>query len=146
MSKRSQARRNSSQQLLIWGGILLVAIILVGVWLGGQSTAQTTLPLTVSVKEAAQKRDQGAFILDVRTVEEWEEGHIPNATLIPLDELPLRLSEVPSAREIVVVCRSGNRSQVGRDILLDAGFEQVTSMAGGVNEWEALGYPIVSGP
>lgn len=146
MSKRSQTKRNDRQQILIFGGVMLVAMILVGVWLAGQSTAQTTLPLTISVEEAAQKRDQGAFILDVRTVEEWEEGHIPNATLIPLDELPVRLSEVPSDREIVVVCRSGNRSQVGRDILLDAGFEQVTSMAGGVTEWESLGYPIVSGP
>jgi rhodanese-related sulfurtransferase len=82
----------------------------------------------------------------VRTVEEWEEGHIPDSTLIPLDELPTRLSEVPGDREIVVVCRSGNRSQVGRDILLDAGFEQVTSMSGGVNEWKSLGYPIESGP
>jgi rhodanese-related sulfurtransferase len=146
MSKRYQARRNNSQQVIIFGGIILVAIILVGVWLAGQSTAQTTLAPMISVEEAAQKRDQGAFILDVRTVEEWEEVHIPNSTLIPLDELPLRLSEVPSNREIVVVCRSGNRSQVGRDILLDAGFKQVTSMSGGVNEWESLGYPIVSGP
>jgi rhodanese-related sulfurtransferase len=146
MSKRYQARRNNSQQVIIFGGIILVAIIVVGIWLAGQSTAQTTLAPMISVEEAAQKRDQGAFILDVRTVEEWEEVHIPNSTLIPLDELPLRLSEVPSNREIVVVCRSGNRSQVGRDILLDAGFKQVTSMSGGVNEWESLGYPIVSGP
>jgi hypothetical protein len=85
MSKRYQARRKNNQQTLILGGIMLVAIILVGVWLGGQSTAQTTLAPMISVEEAAQKRDQGAFILDVRTVEEWEEGHIPDSTLSPLD-------------------------------------------------------------
>jgi rhodanese-related sulfurtransferase len=45
----------------------------------------------------------------------------------------------------VVVCRSGNRSQAGRDILLQAGFN-VTSMSGGLNEWRASGYPVVSGP
>jgi rhodanese-related sulfurtransferase len=80
--------------------------------------------------------------LDVRTQEEWNEFHAPNTTLIPLDQLASRLNEVPTDREIVVVCRSGNRSQQGRDILLNAGFEQVTSMTGGLNEWQASGYPV----
>jgi rhodanese-related sulfurtransferase len=45
----------------------------------------------------------------------------------------------------VVVCRSGNRSAEGRDILLDNGFTQVTSMAGGMNEWAAGGYETATG-
>ena len=53
---------------------------------------------------------------------------------------------LPKDQEIVVVCRSGNRSATGRDILLDAGFNQVTSMAGGMNEWAAKNYEIVTGP
>ena len=69
-----------------------------------------------------------------------------NTTLIPLDQLASRVNEVPRDQEIVVVCRSGNRSQQGRDILLQAGFEQVTSMQGGLNEWRATGYPVASGP
>jgi rhodanese-related sulfurtransferase len=85
---------------------------------------------------------RGAFVLDVRTPEEWNEFHAPNSTLIPLDQLASRLSEVPRDRQIVVVCRSGNRSQQGRDLLLNAGFEQVASMAGGLNEWRANGFPI----
>jgi rhodanese-related sulfurtransferase len=56
------------------------------------------------------------------------------------------VSEVPQDQEVVVVCRSGNRSQQGRDILLSAGFEQVTSMAGGVNQWKSAGFETVSGP
>jgi len=44
-----------------------------------------------------------------------------------------------------VVCRSGNRSQEGRDILLEAGFEDVTSMAGGVLDWREAGYPVEVG-
>ena len=47
--------------------------------------------------------------------------------------------------EYVVYCRSGNRSATGRDILKAAGFENVTSMAGGINEWKAAGYATVSG-
>jgi rhodanese-related sulfurtransferase len=84
--------------------------------------------------------------LDVRETYEWEELHIPDATLIPLGELESRVNELPRDQEIVVVCRSGNRSLTGRDILINAGFEQVTSMAGGMNQWRAQGFPIVSGP
>lgn len=87
-------------------------------------------------------RDDGAFILDVREQSEWDEFHIPGATLIPLGQLASRVEELPKDQEIVVVCRSGNRSQEGRDILLDAGFDKVTSMAGGVTEWRSEGYPI----
>ncbi|RME89622.1 MAG: rhodanese-like domain-containing protein [Anaerolineae bacterium] len=112
----------------------------------GNRSGASALPPEISVDQAYEKYQAGAFFLDVRTVEEWNEYHIPNATLIPLDELPNRLDEVPRDREIVVVCRSGNRSQVGRDILLDAGFPRVTSMAGGVKTWRSAGYPVVSGP
>jgi rhodanese-related sulfurtransferase len=56
------------------------------------------------------------------------------------------LNELPRDRPIVVVCRSGNRSQQGRDILLNAGFTQVVSMTGGLNQWRDAGYPITSGP
>ena len=46
---------------------------------------------------------------------------------------------------LVVVCRSGNRSAQGRDILLGAGLPSVTSMAGGMNEWAAAGYATTTG-
>ena len=78
--------------------------------------------------------------------DEWDEYHIPDTTLIPLGQLAGRVSEVPEGVQIVVVCRSGNRSQEGRDILLQAGFEDVTSMAGGVSTWREAGYPIEAGP
>ncbi len=104
------------------------------------------LPAEISIPQAAEKRAQGAFILDVRQPDEWNQVHIPGATLIPLGELSSRLKEVPTDREVVVVCRSGNRSQQGRDILRSAGYTQVTSMAGGVVQWQAQGLPVVSGP
>ena len=109
---------------------------------GGGGAATTSLAPQISVNEAYSMYQNGAFVLDVRTDEEWNEFHAPNTTLIPLDQLAARVNEVPRDREIVVVCRSGNRSQQGRDILLNAGFENVTSMTGGLNEWRSLGYPI----
>ncbi len=78
----------------------------------------------------------------MRELDEWNEYHIPGTTLIPLGELPARVNELPKDQKIVIVCRSGNRSQEGRDILLEAGFEDVVSMEGGVSTWRSLGYPI----
>ena len=105
----------------------------------------TALSLEVDVEKAAAMRDAGAFMLDVRQPDEWAAGHIPDATLIPLGELADRVAEVPTGREIVVVCRSGNRSQQGRDILLNAGYGTVTSMIGGMNDWTAAGEPVQTG-
>lgn len=90
-------------------------------------------------------RDAGDFVLDVREPSEWVAGHIPGATLIPLGELQGRIGELPRDQAIVVVCRSGNRSAQGRDILLAAGFTAVTSMAGGMTEWATAGNEVVAG-
>ena len=117
----------------------IAAIVLV---LQNQDKPETaTLPASVTVQEAYNLYNQGAFVLDVRTQEEWDDYHVPNTTLIPLDELPARLSELSLDRQIVVVCRSGNRSQEGRDILLQAGFD-ATSMNGGLIDWRAADYPV----
>jgi rhodanese-related sulfurtransferase len=125
-------------------GVLLFAII--GFVVYQQSLqANASFPAEISVAQAAEKRTQGAFILDVRQPEEWTQFHIPGANLIPLGDLPNRLNEVPKDREVVVVCRSGHRSAQGRDILLKAGYTQVTSMAGGVAQWQAQGQPIATG-
>jgi rhodanese-related sulfurtransferase len=110
------------------------------------TTETASYPHEISVEEAVSKRNSGAFILDVRQPEEWSEFHVPDSTLIPLGELASRLNELPKDQEIVIVCRSGNRSAQGRDILLEASFTQVTSMAGGLTQWKAEGYPTVSGP
>lgn len=100
------------------------------------------LPPNVGVGEAAALRDAGALMLDVREPFEWDEYHMPGATLIPLGALPSRLNELSKDKPIVVVCRSGNRSQVGRDILLRAGFTAVTSMDGGMRAWRNAGLPV----
>ena len=104
------------------------------------------MPKEISTADAVKLRNEGAFILDVRQPEEWNDYHVPGSTLIPLGELESRVKELPRDKQIVVVCRSGNRSQTGRDILLKAGFAQATSLAGGLSQWKAAGYPTVTGP
>ena len=134
------------------GGLLAVSLILgacSGAYdnpTGAPSATPGGLAPQVTVMEAAALRDGGALVLDVREPSEWAAGHIPGATLIPLGELASRLTELPSDRTIVTVCRSGNRSAQGRDILLAAGFTTVTSMAGGMNDWVTAGLEVVTGP
>ncbi len=143
----SQSHQTNKTFLPVWAwvaaAILAIVILVLIVSAGNSST--TGLPKEVSVAEAAQMRSAGALILDVRELSEWQTVHIPGATLIPLGELSNRLTELPKDQQIVVVCRSGNRSAQGRDILIHAGFPNVTSMAGGMNQWSAAGYETTSG-
>lgn len=146
-----QAIKNSKKKnATAWVWVISIIVIAFAVYAGisalSQSGDTSSLPREVSTSKAATLRDQGAFILDVREPDEWAAGHIPDATLIPLGELQSRLAELPTDQQIVVVCRSGNRSATGRDILLDAGFGLVTSMGGGMNEWTSQGLPTVTGP
>jgi rhodanese-related sulfurtransferase len=125
----------------------LIAILSLGISACSSAPAPVsadidTLPATISIHEAHDLYQEGVFLLDVRTQEEWDEFHAPNTTLIPLDQLESRLGELPEDEPIVVVCRSGNRSQAGRDILLNNGYEPATSMEGGLNAWRDAGYPI----
>ena len=144
-SKGSPVKSKRAIPGWVWAivGLIVVAVVAAFAFLPGLLQPQAmTLPAEVSVARAFQLREEGAFVLDVRTPAEWEESHVPGATLIPLDELESRLDEIPVDREVVVMCRSGNRSATGRDILRQAGFEQVTSMAGGIQQWGAAGYPL----
>jgi rhodanese-related sulfurtransferase len=146
-TKQKKVQTNKGIPLWGWAAVIVLFIAIVGavVLSQNQAPAAISLPAEISVTQAAQKRDQGALILDVRELSEWTQFHIPGALLIPLGDLPNRLNNVPKDREIVVVCRSGNRSQTGRDILLKAGYTQVTSMAGGVTQWQGQGLPITTG-
>ncbi len=145
---RTRERRNSLGTTLRKPGtqiaILFVAALIVFILLQKNAWRAifNPLPGTINVSNAYSLYQTGALVLDVRTQAEWNEYHVPNTTLIPLDQLPTRLNEVPNDRPIVVVCSSGECSRQGRDILLKAGLEQVTSMDSGLTEWRASGYPI----
>lgn len=149
MPKRRKRRINTHSRFSTYlrrpsvqiGTLLVIALIVVLIALAGRGENTSAPAAEISVDQAYQLYQEGTFVLDVRTQEEWNEYHAPNTTLIPLEQLQSRLNELPKDRQIVVVCRSGNRSQEGRDILLSAGFQAI-SMAGGLKEWSAQGYPI----
>lgn len=96
----------------------------------------------VDVYEASRRQAAGAFLVDVRQPEEWNAGHAPNATLIPLGALSARLADIPRDREVLLICRSGNRSGAAQRQLLQFGYEQVINVSGGMNAWAGAGLPV----
>lgn len=106
--------------------------------LGGVAAINTT---------EAKARLDGAeppYLLDVREPSEFKDGHIPGARLVPLGDLADRLRDLPADREILVVCRSGNRSGRATKQLTKAGLRAV-NLRGGMIGWQQAGYPVHKG-
>lgn len=82
------------------------------------------------------------FILDVRTQGEYDAGHIAGAVLVPYEELPDRLDEVPRDIGVLVYCRTARRSAIASQTLVDNGYTKVYNMEGGIVPWQAKGYPV----
>jgi rhodanese-related sulfurtransferase len=105
--------------------------------------AEFDLADTVNVQTVADIKDQdGVIVLDVREQWEYDEGHIPGVTLIPMGEVANRLAEIPTDKEVIVTCRSGNRSGQITDFLRQQGYDNVHNMEGGILAWEAAGYDV----
>jgi len=85
--------------------------------------------------------NEQAVIIDVREQSEWDTGHIPSALFIPLGQLKSRLAEleVYKGKPIIMQCRSGVRSAKASSIMVDAGFEQVYNLTGGIIAWSNAG-------
>lgn len=126
--------------------IVFVGILLLAAVSGCASTTKSPEKaqyVNISVQQAKEIIERGeVFILDVRTQEEYDAGHIQNSTLIPLQEIEKRLDEIPRDRKILVYCRTGHRSTQASEILANNGFE-VYNMKGGIVEWTDAGYEVV---
>lgn len=101
---------------------------------------------TVSAAEAKQLIDGShpPFILDVRQPQEFASGHIPNAVLVPLNDLGNQMSKLPKDAQILTVCRSGARSSAAARMLAEQGF-RVVNLRGGMMAWESAGYKVKRG-
>lgn len=84
------------------------------------------------------------MLLDVREQDEWDAGHAPGATHIPLGELTERLGELPADGTVYVVCRSGGRSSRATAYLNDNGWDAV-NVGGGMRGWAQAGRPMLGG-
>jgi rhodanese-related sulfurtransferase len=98
----------------------------------------------VKIERAVKQLTDGAQLLDVRTKEEWNEGHIKGATLVTVTEegfLDKAKAALDSKKPVVVYCRSGKRSAMAAEQLRTAGFT-VYDLDGGITAWTAAGKPV----
>ncbi len=91
---------------------------------------------TIQAQEVQEKLEAGEAlkIIDVREVDEVEEGHIPGIINIPLGLLEFKMNELDKKESYIMVCRSGGRSSQATAFLESHGFD-VTNMAGGMLGW-----------
>ncbi|UCG44935.1 MAG: right-handed parallel beta-helix repeat-containing protein [Candidatus Bathyarchaeota archaeon] len=124
------------------GLILLLASLLAST--SQLQSVQAVEYTDVTVAEARSMMDSLPFlvVLDVRTQSEYDSGHIRNAKLIPVTELPGRLGELNQTDDILVYCGSGGRSRTASQILVDNGFLHVYNMLGGIAAWTSEGYVV----
>lgn len=137
--------------------LILLFVLLLGASLAlaacggsGETTAPAAdeidinaLAPSIDVQTAyAARSNPTVFMLDVREPDEYDAGHIPGITLIPMGEIPDRLGEIPTDVPVIVTCRTGNRSGQVVDFLREQGFTNVHNMDGGIVAWQKAGYEV----
>lgn len=115
----------------------LVVAIAVVFFIGNAGKKDEVSPKYVSDNLAS------IVLIDVREPEELKnDGYIAGAINIPLNTLQVNLNKIPKDKEVVVYCRSGHRSANAVNQLKQLGYTNVKSMAGGINNWKAGGFPV----
>ena len=94
-----------------------------------------TAPVITSAEVKTLLESNGCFLIDIRDPEEVAEGKIPQAIAIPMEHLEEKLRGMKKDAPIVLVCAHGKRSRAAAEGLAQAGYTNVRSMRGGLEEW-----------
>ena len=97
------------------------------------------------LKQRIDNPDKTLILLDVRTVSEYQSGHIKDSINIPHDQLILNVNILDQYRNqpIVVFCRSGKRAQLVIETLIENKFDQIVDLQGDIQAWKTYGFPVV---
>jgi rhodanese-related sulfurtransferase len=131
----------------------LAALVAALMFVGCQSasTKKTDSPAIVAemgvseiTPQQARPGVEAAYsqFIDVRTPEEFAVAHAYRTRNIPLDQLKDNLDKLEKNEPVYLICQSGRRSKQAAEILIDAGFTQAISIAGGTNAWKEAGLPM----
>jgi rhodanese-related sulfurtransferase len=131
-----------TQMIIVFAVVVLVAGAYYFMQMGSGGSEYGNVDVGEARDLIADKAD--LVILDVRTVVEFENGHLEGAINIPVEELSMRLSELNQKDELLVYCRTGNRSTTAVGILRENGYDQIYHMNGGIVAWGNAGFPSVS--
>ena len=117
---------------------LLLAVMMLTACGQDKENNQGAVYMNITAEEAKQIMDseEGYIILDVRTQEEYEQGHIPGAIVISHEEIAEKAEEVLTDKDqlILVYCRSGRRSKIAAEALVELGYTNIKEF-GGIIDW-----------
>lgn len=110
-----------------------------------QVSGSDTIPAAADVETCQQYIEDGAGLVDVRTPEEWNAGHLQGAIHINLYDpnFEQQFAALDTSKIYVVYCRSGNRSGQAIDKMKPQGFSKLINMKGGITDWTAHDLPVV---
>jgi thioredoxin len=98
----------------------------------------------IDVDEAAARQAGGTPVIDVREPDEYIEGHVTGAPLIPVGDVVERVDEIPAEGEVLIICKSGARSRRVAEFLRGQGVDAI-NVGGGTMAWIDAGHPITVG-
>jgi rhodanese-related sulfurtransferase len=96
----------------------------------------------ISVDEAKEMMDAGAAVIDVREMHEYTSGHVPGASLIPVNSVYKRREELPKEQDVIFVCAVGQRSALGAEMAAAAGLTRLFNLEGGTEAWIKSGQTV----
>jgi rhodanese-related sulfurtransferase len=97
----------------------------------------------IDVREAREMiQNDDVAVIDVRENHEYVQGHVPNAALIPVNSVYARRGELPSDRDLVFICKMGQRSALACEMAAAAGFTRIFNVEGGTDAWIEAGFPV----
>ncbi len=122
---------------------LMALFLLQAVLVHAADHRKVTAPELISIVEA---KKEPVTLIDVRTPEEYRQGHIPGAISVPLDTIK-DLERLPESEgRVIIYCRSGKRSLTAIGILAGKGITSVEELEGGINAWKDAGGPLLPLP
>jgi rhodanese-related sulfurtransferase len=122
---------------------VITATITLALILTGCAQESNSADLTVA-EFSAKYQEAGVISLDVRTAQEFAEGHLKNAININVESgnFEIEIANLDKTATYAVYCRSGRRSATAVDLMQKAGFTNLFNLDGGVIDWSASGYPL----
>lgn len=141
--------RRALAALLVFGAM---PIAFTTIATAGEPATMTSVPAAAAVAVAPMSQEallehqsshpEHLYVLDVRTPQEYAEGHVPGAVNVPHDQLASRLAEVPKDKDMVLYCKSGRRAGIAADLLAAAGYTRLSHLEGDMPAWIEQGRPV----